>query len=430
MANADLTRRALTCGGRDSTTGWPSKTYSESTIKGSFDPGTMRAIAQAAGMPLGGVPYTTSPFYTANYVARGDRVLTSAYDEYELTAVTPIYYLDQFVMYACTAEKVWERSDRASTSGTWHTDSDSVNTYACDRIKTWIDTYISFTAATDVTVFAGGDYPIEYEFVTSGNDLVNAIEYKGSTPVYDAYHKPYKFEETVALNCTARDNADYTAITILETYEEAIRKLATDYPTFTSVYTIREITATKPEKVNIGGKYLHQNTITIKYTRPNSDYTPSYPTVTWGPSTSATGTFTFPNVTYISPVVKVNNTRLMPPGRMGNVLQKLGMPDAMITIRCDLDMAPSALTWKRPQTTSPKTDIIDWQVFLDITFNGQYAATQTYQTLNLGWGGTMQVTLEEVTPVEGANGRELELVFYTYNSSSGSAYKTWFGISP
>jgi hypothetical protein len=426
LADADVTRRALTLGARDSTTGWPAKSYTESTIKGSFDPGTVRALTQAAGMPLGGVPYTSSPFYTANYVARGDRIVTAASDEYELTMVTPIYYLDQFVMYACTAEKLWERSDRASTSGTWHTDSESVTTDPRNRIKTWIDTYISHSGPIDITVFAGGDYPLEREFTELHTDLLVAIDTVQSTPVYDYKHEPYKFTETVTLTCSQYDNSTYSAVNTLESYEQSIRNLATDYP----IGSIRRIVSSKPERVNIGGLWLWQNNITIEYTRVNDDYDGSGASVTWGPSASATGTFTFPNITYLSNPVKVNNTRLMPPGRMGNVLQKLGMPDAMITMRCDLDMEPDSLTWKRPQTTTPKTDVLDWQVFLDIAFTGQYDADETYQTLNLGWGGTMQVTLEEVTPVESESGRELELVFYTYNSASGSAYKTWFGISP
>lgn len=427
MADADVTRRALTLdfASRDTTTKWAKKTYSESTIKGSFDPAAMRFLA-ASGL---NVPLLSSPFYTGNYVRRGDRIKNVASTEFTLSTVKELWRLNEFVGYVCQADRILKPADRAATSGTWHADNDSVNTDARLRTMTWLDTYVAFTAGDYEVVFSGQDYPPEYDLVEDNLDVLVTVEYIGATPVYDYQHVIYKFEENVALHCYAFDTSTLTAANLLESFEEAVREANTNHPTTTYLGNIREITATKPA-VHDAGMMLWENTINIRYTRQNSDYAGSSVTVTWGPSTSASGTFTLPNVVYMSPPVKVNNTRLMPPGRMGNVLQKLGMPDYMVTIRCDLDVCPSGLTWKRPQTTTPKTDVVDWQVFLDIAFNGQYAGTQVYQTLNLGWGGTIQATLEEVTPVETADGRELELVFYCYNSVSQTAYKTMFGISP
>jgi hypothetical protein len=426
LSSFNVTRRALSLGSRDTVTQWCAVSWTESTIKGSFDPATVR-FNPAAGVSI---PYTTNPFYTADYVKRGDHIVNTAGTEYNLKTVKPLWRGNEFIGYICQTEEIVKPADRAASSGTWHTDADSVNTDVRQRTYTWLKTYVSYGDGTEQIIFSGFDYPIEYEFVDNDIDILIALEYVSSTPVYDYNHTPYKFEETVALICTAIDTATLTATNLLESYEEAVRGAATGYSTTTSMGSIREITATKPERIDLGGKYAWQTTITLRYIRSNSDYTGSGVSVTWGPSATSSGTFTFPNITYLSSPVKVNNTRLMPPGRMGNVLQKLGMPDAMITVRCDLDAEPSGLTWKRPQTTASKDDVLDWQVFLDIAFTGQYDSDETYQTLNLGWGGTMQVTLEEVTPIESASGRELELVFYTYNSSSGSAYKTWFGISP
>jgi hypothetical protein len=166
----------------------------------------------------------------------------------------------------------------------------------------------------------------------------------------------------------------------------------------------------------------------IKYKRANDKYVSSGVTVTWGPSATPTGTYTLPNIISISPPIKVYNSRLNSYGRMGNITQKGGIPDFAIKIKCDLDLEPPAMTWKRNQTTGTKTDILKWQVFADIAFNGQ--STEVYQTLNLGWGATLKVTLEEATPDESADGHTLDLMFFVYNASSATTYKGFFGVNP
>jgi hypothetical protein len=425
MADADVTRKALTLGVRDSTTGWPAKSYTESTIKGSFDPATMRETARAAGMPLSGVPYVASPFYTANYVAQGDRIVKKNGEEYELTSVISVEYLDQFLNYTCNAEKLWKRSDRASTSGTWHTDSESTATDPRTRIKTWIDTYISHSGPIDITVFAGGDYPIEREFTELHTDLLVAIETVQSTPTYDYKHEPYKFTETVTLTCSQMDNATYTAVNTLESYEQSIRNLATDYPICDSK-CVRHVSSTKPERLNIGGIWLWQNTITIEYTRVNDDYDGSGVSVTWGPSTSATGTFTIPNIIdwYFTDADGLD-IRLHPLGRIGDLTHVMGLEDWEITFICDLDMEPAALTWKRPQTTAVKTDNNNYQVFQDIKFNGKYSTAQKYQTLNIGQGNTVPVRINKLD----VRNSTLTVSFKRYSATAGTAYTTWYGTS-
>jgi hypothetical protein len=102
------------------------------------------------------------------------------------------------------------------------------------------------------------------------------------------------------------------------------------------------------------------------------------------------------------------------------------MPDFFITTRHDLDLEPAGCTWKRPQTSTPKTDTVKHQVFWDIILNGQI--NQTYQTLNLGWG-TLKVTLEEVIPTETDDGATLELVWAVYNSESATNIAGYFGLS-
>jgi hypothetical protein len=418
MASADVTRRELSLGDRDGTTGWPSKTYAETTIKGSFDPATARAVALSVGMPLGGIPYMSSPFYTGNLVARGDRIEHAVLGEYELVNVVPITWLDQFVMYACQAEKVMAPADRAATSGTWHTDSEAIKTDPRNRIKAWLDQWlptVPYTVCDYEVIFAGGDYPFEREFTLLGNEIVSAVDVEQSTPEYTYDHHPYKFNEVCTITNTAIDTATLTATNILESFEQAIRDVATDYP----LGSIRRITSSKPNRVNIGGMWLWQNTITIDYERANDDYIATLPKITWGPSTASSGTFIFPNVIDIQYPNDVPNVKLLPPSRIGNVNQRMGDTSLIVKIVCDLDFEHPALTWKRSQTTT-KTDKFPWQVILDIKHNG--GITQPYQTLKLDWCATtgFPVTLEDFNVRYEGDRTLLEVTFQEYNATSAS----------
>jgi hypothetical protein len=275
MASANVTRRALTLGDRDITTRWCSKLYTESTIKGSFDPASIRSI----NLPISVYSSSGRPFFTAQYVRKGDQIVHSVLGTFVLTSVEPWSYLDHFNGYACTAEKVFNPSDRAATSGTWHSDSESVTTDPRNRLLTWLDTYISYSAAVDQTMYAGLDYPVEYEFTDNHLELICAVDVAPSKPEYNANHYPYKFVETVNLHLYAMDTAMLTAANILESYEQAVRKVASDHP----IGSIRKIESTKPERVNIGGyKYLWTQTITISYIRVNDDYTPTAPSFDYG----------------------------------------------------------------------------------------------------------------------------------------------------
>jgi hypothetical protein len=72
--------------------------------------------------------------------------------------------------------------------------------------------------------------------------------------------------------------------------------------------------------------------------------------------------------------------------------------------------------------------VLPWQTFWDVQFNGQL--TETHQHLNLGWGSTIDVTLDAVHPSLSGEQGLLDLEFTAYSSTGASAYKTWYGINP
>lgn len=418
MASADVTRRALSLGARDSTTNWPSKSYTETTIQGSFDPLIAREVAFANGMPLTGIPYMSSPFYTADYVRRGDHIEHAVLGEYELTDMRPVTWLDQFLYHACNAAKIISPADRAATSGTWHVDSEAIKTDPRNRIKAWLEAYISYAVCDYEFLFSGIDYPIEREFTDMGLEIVSMIDLSDSHPEYTHDHRPYKFRENIKITNFAIDTATLTATNILESFEQAIRDVDTD----NQEYNIRAIDSTEPDRVNIGGMWLWQNTITIEYTRANDDYTPTYPRITWGPSASPTGTFTFPNVTGLRWRFEGEDDWMSPVNFSGELVQALGSEALEFELTCDLDFEPAALTWMRPQTTTPKTDKDNFDVFADIKHNE--GIDQDYHRLYFSASRYLKVRLVRMDAPSQDGERIVILLFREYRADSASD-ETW-----
>jgi len=439
MPSATLTRRARSLGARDVFTGLCANVWTESTITGSIQNAGSSRLSMALGT------YNKYPYngYIPDVIHVGDEIKDAFNYYYTVDTAEQLTRLDEFIGYVpCKLNKIDDHSDREATSGTWHVDSDILVTDSRYRTKTYLQTYLlgaalphlddGVTNASTVFMFAGADYPLLLELLPGGNDVdvVVTIDKATSTPRWTYLTYPYGFDETLKLELWAINKEGLTAMRLIDEMEEAIKKVVTDYPRYSVLGNIRALPKIdNPPKSLAEGldKYtLYNSTITLKYTRANDHYVPTVPSITWGPSAAPTGTFILPNVTYLSPPIKVNNIRLMPSGRMGNILQKLGMPDFAIIMRCDLDVEHSDLTWKRPQTALPKTDRLPWQVFYDAAFNGQI--DQLYQTLDLGWGGTLKVTLEEVTPEQSGEDNTLSLTFYVYNSTSATVYKTFYGI--
>jgi hypothetical protein len=420
MASADVTRRALSLGARDSTTGWPSKTYTNSVITGSFDPATAREAALTSGVPLNKIPFYSRPFFTSCYIRRGDHILHDIIGEVDLVTVSPVSRLNEFVFYACQCSEILMPADHATTSGTWHTDSDALKTDPRNRIKSWVDAHISYGVCDYQTMFAGIDYPMEREFIDNGLEIVSAIDLGQSQPEYTFDYKPYKFNETTMITNTARDTATLTATNVLESFEQAIRDVATDYP----LGSIRRIRSTNPIRVDIGGMWLWQNTITIDYERANDDYLPSYPTYTW-----TTGTFIFPNIRHIYNEFLSDDDWMSPVNFSGALMQALGSKPLELTIECDLGFEHSSLTWKRPQTTTSKTDLENHAVFFDNLHNE--GISQDYHTISFSaQGPTFKVRILGVeTDQEDQHILRLKLREYREDSASDETYKQRFGIT-
>jgi hypothetical protein len=423
MSDFNVTRGVLSLGARDSTTGWCAKSYTDSTIEMIVRPKSSRQAYPSMFRLLTAYDATG---YTDNEMFVGDHI-THQGTVYEVQTVEWEWWGDNAVYAVCGLKQITPFSaTRPDTSATWHTDAESVKTDPRERTLQWIYAYGTATRVgwNYIAQFAGVDYPFQLEFTSQGNEGVYVLGDVSSESEYTYDNNPYKFNESIPIHIYTVDTASVTGTLIAEEMEQELRYIAQAAENHLTSW--RLLTGSKNERVDIGGLTLWHSLYTLKYTRENDDYVPTFPTVTYGPSAAPTGTFVFPNVTgFRLNDADSGDILSLPLSRIGNITQILGLADWILTLTCDLDVEHYDLTWKRPQTAASKTDHNNWQVFEDIKFNGKYSSAQTYQTLNLGHGATVPVRLVDFL----VDNSQLTVTFRRYSATAGTAYTTWYGTS-
>lgn len=388
------------------------------------------------GLPVGNVARYPHTLFTADTVYRGDEVKDSNSDYYRIMEIQPYWWLDQFSHFQCALEKRSSWALRPTTSGTWHEDSDSAVTDPRYRHKLWFDTYKTAdnmeldNGATDADVdvmLAGGDLFLDKYFLTNDVDGIIAIDRAEGQYLYDAFDYPYAEIVSVPMICCAVNKSGLTATNLVEQMEKEIERVATDYP----LGSKRQVTKTTGKWVNIGAVQMWQSTVTVRYKRSNDDYVPTYPRITWGESGNPDGTYYFPNCISIEYMDTIPAVELLPINRLGNVRQRMGDTSVPIKLRCDLDLDNTTYTWKRPQTATPKTDSVNWEIILDIKHEAVYQSDEPYQTLTLSsTGPSLKVTLDSWRVAEETNGHILEVTFREYtNTEAETAYETRWGLT-
>jgi len=135
------------------------------------------------------------------------------------------------------------------------------------------------------------------------------------------------------------------------------------------------------------------------------------------------GDFIFPNVMEMDWENSTNNPTIDYPGMGGQLTQFLGNKLLDVNMKCDLDHEPSALTWKRPQTTTPKSDYNNSDIFLE---NINADSLSTWEWLDLGDPTIqMKATLERPHVYSLGGKRTIELLFHEYRSRSAFDIETY-----
>lgn len=386
---------------------------------------------------IGTVARYPHTLFTADVIHVGDEIKDANEDYYLVKTADQYWWLDQFSHYQCELEKRSPYAQAPTTSGTWHLDSNSLKTDPRSRHKTWLATYLNAanmkldngtTNASTIIAFDHPPYdcPLTQLFLTKAVDGIFSVGKEPAEALYTYDHYPYAFIESVPITCMAVNKSGLTASNLVEQMEQEIRHVATDHPlgSVRSVETIRHLT---PE--NIGGAQLCSSTVVIRYKRANDDYTPTTPNIAYSSAGAGPYYYTFPNCTEFMVKGEPADQYEHPLSYIGNTAYIGGDNSLEFTFKIDLDVEKTSLTHKRPQASTPKTDTISYQIWLDIEHN--HAITDEYLLLDIGWGSTIKARLVNVQPNLSPNGNTVTLIFKEYRSTSASSesYTTRFGIS-
>jgi len=434
-----VTLGVLTLGAADATTGIYAPSYATSTIYMGISAKGQNITKLTAG-------YYNKYDYVGvsdSAVLEGDQVTDSQGIMYEVMQVHtyPSTRTDYVLNWRVCALTKRDFATQPTISGIWHLDSSSITTDPRHRQRVLIAAYYTAgnvtkddgtTAASVVTCFDGATYPITRIFLTKAIDAVAVITRndKATSTIYTDKllgRKPCGTIEQVQIDIYAVNKSTITATNLAEKLEAEIKRI---YTVYDPISTVRDIENIKPDAIDLGYGYLYQTSILIEYKRPLDSYVAALPTITYGDSQATT--YIFPNATDIKfSDPDTGDVRMLPPGRLGDYLQILGMSDFIVTITADIDLDASNVRWKRAgsgsQVTLPAADVVAWQVFSEIKFGGKTSANQVFQNLNWGGGTTIPVRLVDFN----VDGSVLTVTFQRYSSASGSAgtVKAWYGMT-
>lgn len=264
MATSNVTRRALSLGSADSTTGWYAKSFATSTIEMVI----LKRGQVLIGSPIGLYARHDYTGWTDDTIAEGDETLDANSNYYQVNSVAPIYLGDSLYCYECDLNKMALHGDSPTTSGTWISVTDPSN-----RIKVLLDTYLTVanmkeddnsTNATTLTAFGLPNYPIQLVFLGSKNvDLVFSVDKANSTALIDSDYSPYGYIEHVPLKLFAIDKSGVTARRLIWAGEHEVRRILETYPTGSH----RLIEHTRDNTQTLGSTILHSSEYTITWKR-------------------------------------------------------------------------------------------------------------------------------------------------------------------
>lgn len=286
MTSFDVTRLAITLGSYDSTTGWPAKLYSKSTVG-------MIILPRGESFNVGGMGFYAQYEYsgfTCDVIADGDEVKDASGQYYRVNSHRAVYRLNTFQYYECALSVLEPHNNRASTSGTWHLDSSDKATDPRCRHKIYLDEYLTTAAikkddgvtnASWRVMFDEPDFHWVRLFDVLSLDAVIMVS-RGDTKALSQYNKvPYAFDETCTLKVYAINKSTVTAVNLVEQIEQEIRNALSDYAV-ASGSSFRSLERVKAFTDKVSGVEVHGLELTLRYVRANHDYTPSLPTVSYG----------------------------------------------------------------------------------------------------------------------------------------------------
>jgi len=257
LGNTDVTRKRLTLGSRDSTTGWYTKQYEDIDIEAVIIPRAATSIALQAGLyvRLDALAITVDP------LAEGDKLKTGTGQYYEVETVKEHYLGDSFWFRECDLTLL----PFEDLTGGSYTESSVQDTRY--RTKVYLETYLSSSALPNYIVAYGNpDYPITRVFKEKGIDVIFSISEPNSTPLMGHDQTPYGYEEHVPITIFCIDKSNITGTKLKWQAETELRRILETYP----LGSLRSLERRRDNDIRIGSTILYSTEFILNYRRSTS----------------------------------------------------------------------------------------------------------------------------------------------------------------
>ncbi len=259
QGSLNVTRRRLQLGSQDSTTGWYSPFYEETTIE--------MAIRESGSHPRDLLPgsyvRTDALGYTADVVEEGDEIISGASKYFEVKAVRELYSVggDSFSHRECDLTFLPFKN----LTGGSYTES-SVEDARYRTVDYLTDSTTGLNSANlpnYIIAYGYPDYPMVKVFKTKGVDLVFSIGEPNSSPLMDCDQSPYGYEEHVPITIFCIDKDNITGTKLKWQAETELRRICEDYPTG----SLRSFERRRDNDQRLGSTILYSTEYMLSYTR-------------------------------------------------------------------------------------------------------------------------------------------------------------------
>jgi len=222
VGSCDVTRRRLMVNHeKDTTTGWFTTSYEESTIETVFFPQSSTRLAVGAGFYV----RSDALLATADVLVEGDEVKTDNGDYYEVHGERPHRVGDCF-LYRDVDLRLLPFHEVGSAGEPAVTVND-----ARKNTKTYLETYVdNLNPARYMITYDMPNYPITRVFIDRSIDIVFSIGDPNSTPLMGHDRAPYGYEENVPITIFCIDKYDIVGAKLKWAAEAELRRVCETYP--------------------------------------------------------------------------------------------------------------------------------------------------------------------------------------------------------
>jgi len=246
----DVTRRELTLGTPDYTTGWYAKEWSDSTIQGILSSRSATHVLVAAGT----YARTDYLLLTKDVVEESDEIKDASGNYYEVKPVRLRRIGDSFSHRECDLTHLPLHSLSYSSSTPSVEDARS-------RTKTYWETYLDYDKLQNksfIVAYSNPDYSLTRVFLDKEIDIIFAVNQSSGTPMMDPVSQaPYGYVESVPTDVQALDPQ------LMHLGGAELRRITESYPGGSK----RNLETMRPTTIRLGSHTVYSQRHILNYRR-------------------------------------------------------------------------------------------------------------------------------------------------------------------